>query len=818
MPKIKTNFFTAAVPLIILLLMAGSAHAGTMAIENDKVDFELTRVSTYIEGTPAWQDATDIATVDFKMAFHPGEVPVGTIQKLVIKFTYPVDFVTFQYAEPASIWGSLVEGTDYSVIHDEENGVVFLMIDPEQDTNIWATSYTRTMAHFIFKAVCQPMEHINDLEFTTIGDIAESYVDVKLTTDVTNTYQPHTDYITNGWVRTYMYWVDFRVVSQELRGVLGRIIEVPVTGWANGLVDGVNFSITYDTEKLNFIDVVEYGSFFPAGFNDPAFPHPSPGDNPVRICLNTGDYFDANLYQQAYVRDTIFKLQFEVLGEWDGESSTIDFLYPLFDPDFFVKIGQGGEGYCLEVSQSILGSTYGVHLGSGTQTIIPYAAGLESRLLGEMHIWDTPDSYQPLDFAIKLCNNFPAGTQTADYDGAITAIVDPPDILEYQFGPLSQIPGSPVIFQYEYSSGSHDTLTYYSEYTVGYDNFFDISECDLPEEGGVDIVNLPFELDDASVTAYSNDTYELTVVPNVSTHANPSMIEAAHCGRTLTDGGGLTLSAVPFEIEMGLFSCNTPCNGSGGAVSQEIYVRNSFNMASFYVKVAVVSGPHYINEIHPVSGVTVVDWEGKYAILASDNDWAPAEHLDLFPIATIDYSFSAPQIPAKVIPGPGDCWWERRTSIIELQDGFMSDLAGDDHLNPQGNQPFLFADDGTVCSSVRKCNHVVEDVDEAAEEERKMAYESLPTEFSLHQNYPNPFNPSTIVAYDIPVSCHVRIEIFNILGQRVITLVDEAKEAGRYQANWNSTDASGRRVSSGVYLYVMKAGQYSRTMKMLLMK
>ena len=144
----------------------------------------------------------------------------------------------------------------------------------------------------------------------------------------------------------------------------------------------------------------------------------------------------------------------------------------------------------------------------------------------------------------------------------------------------------------------------------------------------------------------------------------------------------------------------------------------------------------------------------------------------------------------------------------------MSDMTGDDHLNPQGNQPFQFAINNDIRSSVLKCNHVIDDENQI----EKVALENLPTEFGLHQNYPNPFNPNTIVAYDLPAACHVKIEIFNILGQRVKTLVNESKTAGRYQVNWNSTDDNGRRVSSGIYLYVMKAGEYSRTAKMLLMK
>ena len=73
----------------------------------------------------------------------------------------------------------------------------------------------------------------------------------------------------------------------------------------------------------------------------------------------------------------------------------------------------------------------------------------------------------------------------------------------------------------------------------------------------------------------------------------------------------------------------------------------------------------------------------------------------------------------------------------------------------------------------------------------------LPARLHLGQNYPNPFNPSTIIPYQLPAATQVRLEVFNILGQRVATLVDGERPAGFHTATWNATDASGRGVASG---------------------
>jgi hypothetical protein len=95
---------------------------------------------------------------------------------------------------------------------------------------------------------------------------------------------------------------------------------------------------------------------------------------------------------------------------------------------------------------------------------------------------------------------------------------------------------------------------------------------------------------------------------------------------------------------------------------------------------------------------------------------------------------------------------------------------------------------------------------------------ALPDAFVLAQNYPNPFNPTTTIAYGVPDRSQVQIEIFNVLGQAVRTLVNETKAAGRYEVIWDCTDNVGRAVVSGVYFYRITAGNYTDSKKMLLLK
>ena len=93
---------------------------------------------------------------------------------------------------------------------------------------------------------------------------------------------------------------------------------------------------------------------------------------------------------------------------------------------------------------------------------------------------------------------------------------------------------------------------------------------------------------------------------------------------------------------------------------------------------------------------------------------------------------------------------------------------------------------------------------------------ALPERFRLGQNYPNPFNPSTMIPYQLPVPTRVRLEVFNLLGQRVATLVDGERPAGSHTARWNGTDAAGRAVAAGLYLYRMQSGGVRATHRMVL--
>jgi len=91
----------------------------------------------------------------------------------------------------------------------------------------------------------------------------------------------------------------------------------------------------------------------------------------------------------------------------------------------------------------------------------------------------------------------------------------------------------------------------------------------------------------------------------------------------------------------------------------------------------------------------------------------------------------------------------------------------------------------------------------------------VPQAYALHQNYPNPFNPATIIEYDLPQASLVHLEIYNVLGQKVATLVEQPQAAGRYRVLWDGRDETGARAVSGIYVYRLRAGDFVQARKMI---
>ena len=94
----------------------------------------------------------------------------------------------------------------------------------------------------------------------------------------------------------------------------------------------------------------------------------------------------------------------------------------------------------------------------------------------------------------------------------------------------------------------------------------------------------------------------------------------------------------------------------------------------------------------------------------------------------------------------------------------------------------------------------------------------MPDFFAVSPNYPNPFNPTTTIVYQLPIASDVQLVVYDILGEKIKTIVNERLERGRYKVTWDGRNDAGLPVSSGIYMFRFEAADFTRIHKMTLLK
>jgi hypothetical protein len=219
--------------------------------------------------------------------------------------------------------------------------------------------------------------------------------------------------------------------------------------------------------------------------------------------------------------------------------------------------------------------------------------------------------------------------------------------------------------------------------------------------------------------------------------------------------------------------------------------------------------PHitsYLYSIHERDHLTVYNSTSQYV------GYSAVQHDDQVYQTNTYYGITG--VDDIVVIAPSGALLDTYTKII--YDGYRNNLAGlkiADSLGTSVNG----RQSGKFCFYATATGHVFAytgDGGNVVQVEQSPG--NYPAQFSLDQNYPNPFNPTTIIKYTLPhvgTQHAVSLQVFDLLGREVATLVNEKKSAGSYEAIWN---ASG--LASGVYFYQLRAGNFIETRKMLLMK
>ncbi|MCA2005102.1 MAG: T9SS type A sorting domain-containing protein, partial [Ignavibacterium sp.] len=152
-------------------------------------------------------------------------------------------------------------------------------------------------------------------------------------------------------------------------------------------------------------------------------------------------------------------------------------------------------------------------------------------------------------------------------------------------------------------------------------------------------------------------------------------------------------------------------------------------------------------------------------------------------------------------------WLDNKGRLFRIHNGIVDTLISD-MPRPAG---MVFDSNGNLfITSLSQDNILkVTNLPVSVADEKNFSLEG----FTLEQNYPNPFNPTTRISWQSPVNSQQTLKVYDVLGNEVATLVDEFREAGRYEIEF---DAS--KLASGMYLYQLKADNYTETKKMILIK
>lgn len=168
-------------------------------------------------------------------------------------------------------------------------------------------------------------------------------------------------------------------------------------------------------------------------------------------------------------------------------------------------------------------------------------------------------------------------------------------------------------------------------------------------------------------------------------------------------------------------------------------------------------------------------------------------------------------VESLVSPGGSESFWDATLASLDSDgDGFTN---GDELQDPNGlwSEGTAQPGDNTLVTNPGDPNDfpAITSVDNLSER---------PLLFELNNNYPNPFNPTTNISFSISENSNVVLTIYNSLGEKIRTLVDNYFTTGNYTSQWNARDDFGEKVQSGVYIYQLVADNFTDSKRMILIK
>ena len=205
------------------------------------------------------------------------------------------------------------------------------------------------------------------------------------------------------------------------------------------------------------------------------------------------------------------------------------------------------------------------------------------------------------------------------------------------------------------------------------------------------------------------------------------------------------------------------------------------------------------------SNMVLGDDEGKYQIVIDKLcDGAQTENKLKLQVINDDGTTEFIDLP----DGELDAETKAKLEAMGIDMQVLADCGGGNSVQTEQKMIFIGKKDTSLSPDETP-------TDEAA---AKTLSGEIPETYGLAQNYPNPFNPTTTINYTLPQAQFVALDVFNINGQKVKTLVNDIMSAGEHQVEWDATNDAGSTVASGVYLYKLTAGDFTETKKMSFLK
>jgi len=269
---------------------------------------------------------------------------------------------------------------------------------------------------------------------------------------------------------------------------------------------------------------------------------------------------------------------------------------------------------------------------------------------------------------------------------------------------------------------------------------------------------------------------------NVLSNADANIINCTISGNTAENGGGIAFAGSDIIIINTIVEGNSATQGNGVYFAQSVNVDISFS--DFY------NGTENFGGNVP-TGLGVITGFNLYGTPC--DDFFNIFEDPLF-AGTVEHPFSLLEDSPCIDSGIQD------TTGLNLP---LFDIVGNDRIVDGRGDGFAFIDMGAY--ELPEPNGSDENTIEQ-------------TKNYLHQNYPNPFNPTTIISYQLPENSKVELAIYNLKGQKVKQLVSDQLSAGQHSVVWDGKDNNNKSVSSGIYFYKLKSGNFETTKKMILIK